>query len=97
MGISQAIVGAGGIVYPILIEFMMEEYGFRGRIVRKSHVCLLIVTAIRAAPTIYLERLGRVDLVEMSTDCRHSADHRGVEPQLHSSHGADEATRHLEG
>ncbi|XP_058800838.1 monocarboxylate transporter 14-like isoform X2 [Phymastichus coffea] len=30
MGVSQAIVGAGGIVYPILIEFMMEEYGFRG-------------------------------------------------------------------
>lgn len=30
MGISQAIAGLGGIVYPIGIELMMEEYGFRG-------------------------------------------------------------------
>ena len=32
MGISQAIVGMGGIIYPILIEKMMEGYGFRGTI-----------------------------------------------------------------
>ncbi|XP_011501502.1 PREDICTED: monocarboxylate transporter 14 [Ceratosolen solmsi marchali] len=30
MGISQAVVGLGGIVYPTGIELMMEEYGFRG-------------------------------------------------------------------
>lgn len=30
MGISQAIVGLGGIIYPIGIEKMMEVYGFRG-------------------------------------------------------------------
>ncbi|KAL7307177.1 monocarboxylate transporter 5 [Trichogramma pretiosum] len=30
MGISQVIVGAGYIVYPIIIEVMLEEYGFRG-------------------------------------------------------------------
>ncbi|XP_014208569.1 uncharacterized protein LOC106639457 [Copidosoma floridanum] len=30
MGIAQVIVGLGNIVYPIAIEMMMEEYGFRG-------------------------------------------------------------------
>ncbi|KAJ8667692.1 hypothetical protein QAD02_009355 [Eretmocerus hayati] len=30
MGIAQAIVGIGGIIYPIAIEKMMEAYGFRG-------------------------------------------------------------------
>lgn len=38
MGISQAIVGLGGIVYPIGIELMMEEYGFRGKFFIKNFV-----------------------------------------------------------
>lgn len=41
MGVSQVVVGLGGIVYPIVIELMMEEYGFRGKILQQESLIKL--------------------------------------------------------
>ncbi|XP_001599963.1 monocarboxylate transporter 14 [Nasonia vitripennis] len=46
MGISQAIVGLGGIIYPIGIELMMEEYGFRGTAAITGALSLHCITAM---------------------------------------------------
>lgn len=54
MGISQAIVGLGGIVYPIGIEKMMEVYGFRGTAAITGALslnCIFAMTLMRPPPS----------------------------------------------